>query len=123
MKTILLSEGTGRTRVSLSAQLLGKDLVVFIFNEGAHLGAVAVADYSYEEKRASTSVLTRLGHKDDAVAYDAAYRLCKQLEKPVCAIAGIHLDNITSEEIAVITRNCSKLVDKVSSQLSVASLQ
>ena len=121
MKATLLSEGTGRTKVSLSAQLIGKDLVIYIFNEGGHLGAVAVADYSYEENRASTSVLTRLGHKDDAVAYDAAYRLCKLLKKPVCAIAGIHLDDITSEEIAVINRNCGRLVDKLSRQLSVAS--
>jgi hypothetical protein len=117
MKATLLSEGTGRTKVSLSAQLIGSDLVVYIFNEGGHLGAVALADYSYEENRASTSVLTRLGHKDDAVAYDAAYRLCKRLRKPVCAIAGIHLDNITSEEIAAIIRNCNKLVDKLGRQL------
>jgi hypothetical protein len=123
MKTTLLSEGTGRTKVSLSAQLIGSDVVIHIFNEGGHLGAVALADYSYEENRASTSVLTRLGHKDDALAYDAAYRICKQLKKPVCAIAGIHLDNITSEEIAAVVRNCNKLVDKLSSRLSVASGQ
>ena len=115
MNTRLLSEGTGRTKVSLSAQLIGKDLIICIFNGGGHLGAVAVADYSHEEDRASTSVLTRLGHKDDAVAYNAAYKLCKRLKKPVCAIAGIHLDNITDEEIAVITRNCDKLVEKVGS--------
>jgi hypothetical protein len=118
MKTVFISEGMGRERVSLSTQMIGKDLVVFIFNGGGHLGAVAVADYSPEEDRTSTSVITRLGHKDDSVAYDAAYKLCKRFKKPVCAIAGIHLDNITDEEIAQITQNCEKLVDKCSRQLA-----
>ena len=123
MNIALLAEGSGRTRVSISAQLIGKDLIVCIFNEGGHLGAVAVADYSREEKRVSTSVLTRLGHKDDVIARNAAYILCKRLKKPVCAIAGIHLDNITSEEIAAVTQNCDRLAEKLSRQLAVSSRQ
>ena len=39
--------------------------------------------------------------------------LCKGLKKPICAIAGIHLDNITETEIARITRNCEKLVKRL----------
>jgi hypothetical protein len=123
MNTISLSEGTGRTKISLSAQLMGKDLIVCIFNEQGHLGAVAVSEYSEEEKRASTSVITRRGHKDDSVAYRAAYELCKHLKEPVCVIAGIHVDHITSEEITQITRNCDRLVDTLSGQLAFASSQ
>ena len=111
MKPVMLSEGEGRTRVSLSVQSLGDDLVVYVFNEQAHLGAVAVADYSHEAARASTSIITRVGHRDDVVASKVAHKLCKNLKKPVCAIAGIHLDDITEEEIAEIIRNCNKLVE------------
>jgi gallate decarboxylase subunit D len=114
MKLVSLSEGAGRTRVSLTTKPIGNDLVVYLFNEHGHLGAVAMAEYSHEENRASTSVITRPGHKDDAVAYSAARKLCKLLKKPVCAIAGIHLDDITEEEIARITRNCERLVDRLS---------
>ena len=125
MKSVSLSEGVDRTRVSLATKPIGNDLVVFLFNEQGHLGAVAVAEYSFEESRASTSVITRLGHKDDAVAYSAAQKLCKRLKRPVCAIAGIHLDDITEEEITLITRNCEKLVDRltavIGSQSSVVS--
>ena len=111
MKPVTLSKGEGRTRVSLSVQSIGNDLVVYLFNEQAHLGAVAMADYSHEEERASTSIITRLGHKDDVVASNVARKLCKSLKEPVCAIAGIHLDDITEEEIAEIVRNCNKLVE------------
>ena len=108
----MLSEGTGRTRVSLSASSIGDDLIVCLFNEAGHLGAVAVADYEGQKSRASTSVITRLGHKEDQVASRSAYRLCKHLKAPVCVIAGIHVDGITREEIAQITRNCDRLVDQ-----------
>jgi len=111
MKAVL-REGTGRTRVSLSAQRIGNDWIVCLFNGKGHIGAVAVADYQHEESRASTSVITRLGHKDDWVARPSAYRLCKHLKAPVCVIAGIHVDGITQEEIAQITRNCDRLVDR-----------
>ncbi len=114
MKSVLISEGQGRTKVNLSTQLIGSDLIVCIFNECAHLGAVAVADYCHKENRASASVITRLGHRDDTVAHNAAYKLCKRFKEPVCAIAGIHLDDITDEEIAQIIRNCDKLVDRLS---------
>jgi gallate decarboxylase subunit D len=121
MKQLLLSEGKGRTKVNLSAQLIGKDLIVCLFNKQGHLGAVAVADFSHSEKRASTSVITRLGHKDDSIAYYAAYKLCKRLRKPVCVIAGIHLDSITEDEIIQISQNCDALVDKISRQSVVGS--
>ncbi len=118
MKTVQLSEGSERTRVDLTTQTIGSDLVVYLFNERGHLGAVAVADYCAEEDRASTSVITRLGHKDDRVACHAAQKLCKRLKKPVCAIAGIHLDDITEREISEITANCEKLVDRAASMLA-----
>jgi hypothetical protein len=46
------------------------------------------------------------------VACHAAHALCKRLKKPVCAIVGIHVDNITSEEITQIIKNCEALAAK-----------
>jgi hypothetical protein len=123
MKSVLMAEGTGRTEVTLTAQSIGNDLVVFLFNGRGHLGAVAVADYCDKENRASTSVITRLGHKDDTVAYNAAYKLCKQLKAPVCAIAGIHLDDITKDEIEQILQNCNILVEKFGRQRAASQAQ
>ena len=114
MKPIALNTGRGRTKVCLSAQWIGNDLIVCLFNGQGHLGAVAVADFCHAENRASTSVITRLGHKEDTVACNAAHTLCRKFKKPVCAIAGIHVDDITEEEIAEILHNCGVLVEKLS---------
>ena len=115
----LRHEGTGRTRVSLSTSYIGKDPIICLSNEAGHIGAVAVADYSEKEKRASVSVITRPGHREDSVATEAARKLCKIVKRPVCVIVGIHLDNITDKEIAQILENCAKLVSALSERLSV----
>ena len=110
---VLFHEGDGRTRVGMSVHRIGEDLIVCLFNEAGHIGATAVADFSEKENRASVSVITRPGHMEDKLASDAARILCKVVRRPVCVIAGIHLDDITEEEIAEILANCEKLLSAV----------
>ena len=105
-----LTKGEGRTRISLSAQSFGDGLVVSIYNENRHIGAVAVGEYDPTEGRASTSVITRLGHKDDAIAQKAAYLISKHTKRPSCVIAGVHLDDISEEEIRQFLENADSLV-------------
>lgn len=107
-----IHEGSGRTEVFLSARGVGEDLLVRLFNGEEHVGAVALSEYHGGAQRASTSVLTRFGHKDDIIAYTASYEICRRLRKTVCVIAGIHLDNITKEEISRIRANCDRLVER-----------
>jgi hypothetical protein len=108
-----LTKGKGRARVTVTVNSMGSDLVVRIYNQDAHIGAVAVGDYDYEHERASVSVVTRLGHKDDALAREAAYLLSKSMRRPVCVVAGVHLDNITGEEIDKILANSKIAVSEI----------
>jgi len=105
-----LTEGDGRVMVSLTAHRLGDDLVVFIYNDKAHVGAVAVGEYDHAEQRASVSVITRLGHKDDALARSAALAIARHTQRPVSVIAGVHVDNITGQEIDAILKNAALLI-------------
>jgi hypothetical protein len=102
--------GEGRTEVSLRADTLGDNLVILIYNENAHIGAVAVGEWDEKEQRASVSVHTRLGHKDDTIAQKAAYTISKSIKKPVCVIAGVHIENITAEEIKQVLDNAEVVV-------------
>jgi hypothetical protein len=105
--------GKGRTEVRLKAQDLGGDLIVSLFNENAHIGAVALGEFDQAHKRASVSVITRLGHKDDVVAQAAAHRLAKSLQKTVCAIAGIHVEDISLAEITRIKANATLAITEL----------
>jgi len=115
-----LTRGKGRATVNVAVDSLGSDLVVRIYNQNAHIGAVAVGDYDGEHQRASVSLITRLGHKDDALAREAAYLLSKSIRRPVCVIAGVHLDNITTEEIDKILANTRTAVSEI---IDVCGLQ
>ncbi len=105
-----ITKGEGRTKVSLSVYYMGSDPIVCIYNENAHIGAVAVGEYDNKTKRASTSVSTRLGHKDDVIAQKSAYLISKYTKRPSCVIAGVHLDDITEEEIQKFLENADSLV-------------
>jgi len=105
-----IEKGTGRTKVCLTALSIGTDILVYLYNENIHIGSVGVSQFDQKTSRVSTSVLTLLGHKDDAVAQQAAYLICKHWRKPVCVIAGIHVDNITQEEIDEILTNAEDAV-------------
>ena len=108
-----ITEGKGRTRVTLSTKSFGNHFTVFIGNENAHIGAVAVGEYDQKEKRTSTSVITRLGHKDDTIAQKAAYSISRRMKRPSCVIAGVHLDNITKQEIDEILVNTKIAVGEI----------
>ena len=114
---IKLTKGDGRDRVNLEAVYMGEGLVVRLFNESPHIGAVAIGEYAVKENRVSVSVLTRLGHKDDVIAQKAAYAISHFTHQPVCVIAGVHLDDITAEEINRLVDNTTQLVQDLIQKL------
>lgn len=105
------SLGQGRTQVSLTALRLGQEHLLTLSNAGAHLGAVAVSETHAGSGLVSTSVLTRLGHKDDLLAQRAAYAVAKRTGQAACAVAGVHVESITAEEIEAIVENARRLVE------------
>ncbi len=111
-----LSRGEGRHQVNLQAIDFGGDLLIHIFNENAHIGAVSVGEFDFVNERASVSVMTRLGHKDDSLAQKAAYLISKYTRKTVCVVAGVHLDNISQAEITILAENAGALVEELLNQ-------
>jgi hypothetical protein len=108
-----LTKGEGRAKIDVAVDSMGSDLVVRIYNQDAHVGAVAIGDYDHEHERASVSLITRLGHKDDVVAKEAAYLLSKSMRRSVCVVAGVHVDDITAEEIDKILANTKIAVGEI----------
>jgi hypothetical protein len=95
---------------------MGNDMVLCMYNDNAHTGAVAVGEYDHKEQRASTSVITRLGHRDDAIAQGVAHLIAKQTKGPVCVIVGIHIDGATESEINKILDNARALANEFISE-------
>lgn len=97
----------GRIKLNMRAFLIGEDLCVIISGgERPHIGCVTISvprpslsDASVVS--ATTSVLNLIGHKDDEVARVVSNELSSKLNKTVVVTCGIHLDNITQEEINI----------------------
>ena len=113
-----MTDGEDRMQINLSAYYLGRDIIIQLYNNNAHLGTVAMGEYDHEEARASVSVITRPGHRDNVIAQKIALTVSKQIKGPTCVIAGIHIDNITKDEIGQIIKRVDLLAVKLCKQLS-----
>ena len=109
-----LVEGAGRTEVRLEVQAVGRDLLLKITGGEAHVGAVAVCEPPGPGADPVPVVTVVPGHKEGPLAESCAVRLATASGRTVCAVAGIHQDDATREEIAAIVahvdRACARLV-------------
>ena len=109
-----VDEGRGRTEVRLEIQAMGRDLLLKITGGEAHVGAVAVCEPTGPGADPVPVVTVVPGHKEGPLAESCAARLAAASGRTVCAVAGIHQDDATREEIAAIVahvdRACARLV-------------
>ena len=97
----------GRLRLELDAFRQGGDVLVRLSGGAAHVGAVALAAPDSPPR-----VLTRPGHREDAVALEIAERFSAAFQCAVCVCAGIHFEAITREEIHAVERMCRQLAER-----------
>lgn len=101
----------------LKAFNIGKDLCVIVSGgDSPHIGSVTLSIprpslTDSNNNSATTSVLNLLGHKDDEAARYVSHILSSRLNKNVVVTCGIHVDNITSEEINVTIGLLKELTD------------
>lgn len=116
MKRVRLVHRKGPYQISAEALLLGDDLVISIWGgPKPHVGAVALAVPRPSLKDATvtsstSSVLTRLGHKEDEIVKKVSERVSAALNTVVVVSAGIHWDDISQEEIGTIQSVCDTLI-------------
>jgi len=114
---------SGRIKIELACISMGKDLCVVISGgELPHLGAMAVAQVRASladpaKLSSSTSVITIVGHKEDALAKEVADNLAVQLNKNVVSCCGIHIDDATSDEIHIVADMVKKMIQVLITQL------
>lgn len=105
----MITSGRGKYKVWLQRHTIGDDLVFFLGGgERAHVGGLAIAEPG---KKVKSIRLT--GHYDDIVLKPLAEAACKKYKQKVVAVGGVHVDNATREEIALLVENCKKLVKKI----------
>lgn len=121
---VRVTHGRGRLRVWAVATRAGRDLCVIIAGGSEpHVGAVAVAQArpslaDAARTSATSSVLTLLGHKDDAIARAAAERLAAALGCTAVVSAGLHVDAATDAELEVLQMGAQRCVEDLLAALT-----
>ncbi len=113
--------------ITLEAVRLGTDINISIHGgDKGHIGAVALAQprpslADPEVTRASTSVITICGHKEDRLAYGVAEQIASATNCVVAVACGIHVDNADAEQIRAIGESVRNLVGKLLNSLGGAA--
>ncbi len=100
-----------RIDITLDVKKLGEDYLLTLTGGKEHVGAVAVGMFDEKSGRASSSVLTLPGHREEQLALDSAKRVSKATGKTSVVVAGIHVDNISLEEIKEIISTAEEMVE------------
>ncbi|MBP1908007.1 hypothetical protein [Methanolobus bombayensis] len=93
---------------------VGDDYVASLTGGDEHVGAVGVGSYDQESNRASSSVITTPGHRETEIALNGAKEFSKACKATSVFIVGIHLDNITLDEIEEIVSASQKMISELS---------
>ncbi|MCD7812865.1 MAG: hypothetical protein LUH20_02205 [Lachnospiraceae bacterium] len=93
---------------------MGRDYTICVRDaKGGHVGStvmsIARQSLTGEGISATSSVLNRVGHKDDEVARMLAEAVAIQKNCTVVCTCGIHLDGITPDQIQEILDACGEL--------------
>ena len=114
---------SGRIKITLQAVPVGNDLCVILYGgDTPHIGCVtlSVPRPSLKDKTATsatTSVLNIIGHKDDEAARYVSSVLASKLNKNVVVTCGIHIEDITVEEIRIAIALLKDLTNKFIQQM------
>lgn len=101
-----LRRTSGRVRLRLRAIAMGNDLCVLLDGgDTPHIGAAALCGATFAD------VLPLPGHREAELAHELAQRLSAALDRTVAVICGIHLDDITREEIDLALRLAHELAE------------
>ena len=97
---------------------LGNDYNLAVYGgDTPHVGSVVMSvarpSLTGEGIGVTSSVLTKVGHKDDAVAKLFAETLAKKCDCTVVCTCGIHVDNITPEQIDLVKEASLDLLTKL----------
>ena len=122
-KPLIFKTQEGIFDLTASVTKVGQDFVVVIWGgERPHIGAVALAQSRQslkdpQMKSATASVLSILGHKEDAVVKSVSERLAAVADRPVVVTAGIHWDNLEQSDLSKILKNVEILIQMIEGYL------
>lgn len=113
-----LTETEGPFTVELEVCRVGDDLLALLTGGAAHLGCavLAVPRLSLacpEELSCTSSVLNRVGHKDEYPCRKVAETLCARCGVATVCTGGIHYDGASPRDLETLGRLVERLLSRL----------
>lgn len=100
----------GRIEITLDAKPIGNDYLLTLTGGEEHVGAVGIGQFDEKSQRASSSVATMPGHREELLALNGARQVSKATKKTTVLVVGIHQDNINLEEIKDVVSAAEEMI-------------
>jgi hypothetical protein len=98
---IKLTKTAGRLTMHLEARQIGMDWNILVYGgDRPHIGAVALA--SSESSDGTCQLISIANHREGDIAQRIAIAIANHFQSTACVSCGIHLDNITLDEIQLV---------------------
>jgi hypothetical protein len=110
---IEIKKEVGRVQLLLKGESVGKDMFFVLSGGREHIGAAAMGIYDKESHRASASVISAPGHREDEIALRGARKISAVTQSTAVFMAGIHIDNITVDEIQAIVKASEAIIEEL----------
>ena len=106
-----ITRKVSKIELILEAKKVGNDYLLTLTGGREHIGAVAIGIFDEKSQRASSSVVTMPGHREEQLALEGARQVSRATKKATVFIAGIHQDSINPEEIKNIVSASRSMVE------------
>ena len=107
-----IRQRAGRAELVLEAKRIGNDYSLALTGGSEHVGAVAVGNFDEKSGRATASVITLPGHREESIAIEGARRISQATRTSTVLTVGIHLDNISVDEISQVVSVSGQMIDR-----------
>ena len=109
------SVGDGIFKVIAEVKFIGDDLMISVWGgTKPHIGSISVSVprpglKDGRSMSSTSSVINLIGHKDEVVARKFSEQLAAKFNRNAIATAGVHIDDITENQINIIMQNITAL--------------
>ncbi len=100
----------GRIEIILEAKKIGNDCLLTLTGGREHVGAVGIGHFDEKSQRASSSVVTMPGHREEQLALQGARQVSRATKNTTVFVAGIHQENIGPEEIKDVVSAAEEMI-------------
>jgi hypothetical protein len=112
---VRVSVGDDIYKVVAEVKIIGDDLLISVWGgTKPHIGSISVSvprpGLKDGTRMSSTSsVINLIGHKDEVIARKFSEQLAAKFNRNAIATAGVHIDDITDNQINIIMQNITAL--------------